>query len=182
MEQVWEARSFTWRCDSFWSGFTCMMQREVGEITGGEIQSVGQRGGSIGSSGSLPCAAAFHISGITGKGSGLQSDFHGPQVLLPSWALPDAKKYHDCLGTKMHVVQTGFIIIYSISLYSGFSSDVKINYFILRALWAQGLVPCVPSAEEGPGRASSWRMEAGPVPVCGGGDGVWTVGGPRDCG
>lgn len=91
MEQVWEARSFTWRCDSFWSGFTCMMQREVGEITGGEIQSVGQLGGSIGSSGSLLCAAAFHISGLTGKGSGLQSDFHGPQVLLPSWALPDKK-------------------------------------------------------------------------------------------
>ena len=35
----------------------------------------------------------------------------------------------------------------------------------------------MPSVEEGPGRASSWRMEAGP----GGGDGFWTVGDLWDC-
>lgn len=66
-----------------------MMQREVGEITV-EIQSVGQLGGSGGTSEPLLCRAAFHVSGIMlGKGSGLESGFRGPWALLPSWPLPD---------------------------------------------------------------------------------------------
>lgn len=67
-----------------------MMQRQMGEIAA-EIQPIGQQRESVGVAVSLLCGAAFHVSGIRDKGSGLYSDFHGPQVLLPSWPLFQAK-------------------------------------------------------------------------------------------
>lgn len=37
------------------------------------------------------------------------------------------RTYDDRLGIKMNVMQTGFIVMYSYSLCSGFSSDFEIN-------------------------------------------------------
>lgn len=67
-----------------------MMQSQVGEITA-EIQPRGQQRESVGVAVSLLCGAAFHVSGIRDKRSGLYSDFHGAQMLLPSWPFFQAK-------------------------------------------------------------------------------------------
>lgn len=78
---------------------------------------------------------------------------------------------HDCLSLKMNVIQTGFTITYSFSLYAVFASDFKINGNIV----FEEYCPPVPSAEVSPGRArpprkglvaeTGWSLVGSPSPV-----------------